>query len=161
MGVSACLLGQPVRYDGRHKKNLYITQTLGALFDFVAVCPEVEAGFTVPREAMQLEGESKAPRLMTIESRFDCTEKMQKFCRKKTKALEQENLAGFIFKSKSPSCGLRAVDIFNAQGLAHSKGQGLFARAFQENFLLLPVTDELALEDEASRHLFIKAVTRL
>lgn len=106
IGVSSCLLGEPVRYDGGHKHDHYITDILGNCFSLVPVCPEVGCGLPVPREAMRLEGDPEAPRLLTHQSRGDLTAPMLAFCAAKVKELEQEDLCGFIFKKNSPSCGL-------------------------------------------------------
>ena len=96
IGVSACLLGEKVRYDGGHKHDRYITDTLGRFFSFVPVCPEVECGLPVPREAMRLEGAPVHPRLVTVESRVDLTERMLEFCRKTVGELDRAELSGFI-----------------------------------------------------------------
>ena len=127
IGVSACLLGEKVRYDGGHKRDSYITDTLGKLFIFVGVCPEVECGMPTPREPMRLEGDPAAPRLMTKESRIDRTEQMLSYCREKVEELGKADLCGFIFKKSSPSSGLIEVKIHDAQGNWTGSGSGLFA----------------------------------
>src|SRR5512136_687892 len=104
IGVSACLLGEKVRYDGGHKHDRCITDTLGRVFSLIPVCPEVECGLPVPREVMRLEGAPAHPRLVTVESRLDLTERLLAFCREKMAELEGEALSGFILKSRSPSC---------------------------------------------------------
>src|SRR5512137_468608 len=96
LGVSSCLLGQKVRYDGGHKHDRYITDILGRFFRCVPVCPEEEAGMPVPREAMRLEGDPASPRLVTINTRIDKTEQMLSFSRWKVVELEREDLCGFI-----------------------------------------------------------------
>jgi uncharacterized protein YbgA (DUF1722 family)/uncharacterized protein YbbK (DUF523 family) len=157
IGVSACLLGEPVRYDGGHKHDRYITDTLGEFFSFVPVCPEVGAGLPVPREAMRLEGDPSAPRLVTGRSRVDLTERMLAFCASKVKELEGEGLSGFIFKKGSPSSGLFRVKVYN-KGAAVAKGSGLFAAALVRHFPRLPVEEEGRLNDPVIRENFIERV---
>jgi uncharacterized protein YbbK (DUF523 family) len=105
IGVSACLLGEKVRFDGGHKHNRYITQTLERFFEFVPVCPESECGLGIPREAMRLEGEVSRPRLVTNKTRIDHTDQMLSWAAGRLDALEKEDLCGFIFKKDSPSSG--------------------------------------------------------
>ena len=161
VGVSACLLGQPVRYDGGHKRDLYVMDTLGRYFDFVPVCPEVECGLGVPREAMRLVGDPDAPRLVTIKSGLDHTEKMQTWAAGRVAELAGENLCGFIFKAKSPSSGLTRVKVYNEKGSPAERGVGLFARAFVDRFPLIPVEDEGRLHDDKLRENFIDRIFTL
>jgi len=158
LGISACLLGESVRFDGGHKLDRFITDTLGKYVEFVPVCPEVECGLGVPREAMRLVGHPEAPRLMTVRTKVDLTERMVAFARKRVQELEQENLCGFIFKSKSPSSGMERVKVYSdpPQGSPVTRGVGLFARAFMEHFPLLPVEDEGRLHDPVLRENFIE-----
>jgi len=111
IGVSACLMGEKVRFDGQHKRDSYIVDTLSRWFELIPVCPEFELGLGVPRESMRLEGDPEAPRLITNKTRKDLTDSMQSWCRKRVTALEKENLCGFIFKSKSPSSGMEMPDV--------------------------------------------------
>ena len=127
LGISACLLGQAVRYDGGHKHDRFITETLGQYVDFVPVCPEVECGLGIPREAMRLVGEVEQPRLVTIRSRRDYTDQMLVWARQRVQELEREDLNGFIFKSDSPSSGMERVKVYNDKGMPLKKGIGLFA----------------------------------
>lgn len=157
VGVSACLLGEKVRYDGGHKHDRYITGTLGRFFTFVPVCPEVECGLSVPREAMRLEGDPAAPRLVTNRTRVDLTAQMLEFCHRRVLQLESENLCGFIFKKDSPSSGLHRVKVYN-QGVPAKSGRGLFADAFVKQFPLLPVEEEGRLADLPLRENFIERV---
>jgi uncharacterized protein YbgA (DUF1722 family)/uncharacterized protein YbbK (DUF523 family) len=158
VGVSSCLLGEKVRYDGGHKHDRYITDTLGSFFTFVPVCPEVESGMPTPREAMRLEGDPAAPRLMTRISRIDKTEQMLTFCDRKLAELEPENLCGFIFKKGSPSSGLYRVKVYDVKGMPAKSGSGLFANAFARHFPLLPVEEEGRLCDPDLRENFIERV---
>ena len=157
IGVSSCLLGERVRYDGGHKHNDYITDILGDYFSFVPVCPEVGCGLPIPREAMRLEGDPEAPRLLTRQSRIDLTAQMQTFCASKIKELEGEDLCGFIFKKDSPSSGLFRVKVYN-NGMAVKNGRGLFAAAMAKNFPLLPMEEEGRLNDAPLRENFIERV---
>ena len=162
IGISACLLGRKVRYDGRHKLDSYIDGILSPWFEFVPVCPELEAGFGVPREPMRLEGPLDNPSLVAIKTRKDLTAPMQDWCRKRVKELVRENLCGFILKSRSPSCGMERVKVYpSGGGMAESKGRGLFARAFMEHFPMLPVEEEGRLHDPALRENFIERVFTL
>lgn len=157
IGVSSCLLGEKVRYDGGHKLDHYITDTLGGFFTFVPVCPEVECGLPIPRESMRLEGDPDHPRLVTNKTRADKTEQMLEFCRRKVEALEGEDLCGFIFKSKSPSSGLFRVKVYS-EGVPSKSGSGLFAAAVVEHFPHLPVEEEGRLNDPDLRENFLERV---
>ena len=161
LGISTCLLGEPVRYDGGHKWDRFLTDTLGNYVDFVPVCPEVECGLTIPREAMHLVGDPANPRLVTVRSGVDHTERMLNWARRRVAELEQEDLCGFIFKSKSPSSGMERVKVYGPSGSAASTGVGLFARAFMEHFPLLPVEEEGRLHDPRLRENFIEAIFTL
>jgi uncharacterized protein YbgA (DUF1722 family)/uncharacterized protein YbbK (DUF523 family) len=161
IGVSACLLGQPVRFDGGHKHDRYLTNTLGEYLDFVPVCPEVESGFSIPRETLRLVGDPQNPRLVTSRTNIDHTDRMLGWAEKRVRELEAENLCGFIFKSDSPSSGLMRVKVYNAKGMAEKKGVGLFARAFTRHFPLLPVEEEGRLNDPVLRETFIEQIFTL
>ena len=158
VGVSACLLGERVRYDGGHKHDRYLTDTLGRFFNFVPVCPEVESGMTTPREAMRLEGDPAAPRLMTRISHIDKTEQMLSFCRSKVAELEKADLCGFIFKKDSPSSGLFRVKVYDDKGMPKKIGSGLFAAALAKQLPLLPMEEEGRLFDASLRENFIERV---
>lgn len=158
LGISACLLGQEVRFDGGHQLDRFITDTLGRYVEFVPVCPEVECGLGVPREAMRLVGDPALPRLVTVRTKIDHTERMLAWAQNRVSELAQEGLCGFIFKSKSPSSGMERVRVYNEQnqGSPVTKGVGLFARTFMEHFPLLPVEDEGRLHDPVLRENFIE-----
>lgn len=158
IGISSCLLGEKVRYDAGHKLDRYITETLGQYFDWVSVCPEVEYGLPVPREAMHLIGNPEAPRLVTIHTQIDHTEGMLSWAGKKLRLLEKEELCGFIFKSKSPSSGMSCVKVYNNSGMPIGKGKGIFAGAFIKRFPLIPVIDDGRLHDPVLRENFIERV---
>lgn len=159
VGVSSCLLGESVRYDGGHKHDHYITDTLGRFFDLVGVCPEKESGLPVPREAMHLVGDPANPRLVTIRSGQDLTEQMQSFCQHRLTALAQADLCGFIFKKNSPSSGLFRVKVYNEKGgMPSTNGRGLFAAALTGRFPLLPVEEEGRLYDPVLRENFLERI---
>ena len=157
LGVSSCLLGEHVRYDGGHKLDRYITDVLGRYFSFVPVCPEVGCGMPTPREAMRLEGDPASPRLVTGRTHVDKTEQMLAFCRTRVRELEAEDLCGFIFKKGSPSSGLYRVKVY-ADGMPARSGSGLFAAAVARHFPLLPVEEEGRLNDPDVRENFIERV---
>jgi uncharacterized protein YbbK (DUF523 family) len=158
VGVSACLLGENVRYDGGHKHDSNVTDTLGRFFLFVPVCPEVECGMSIPREPMRLEGDPAKPRLMTVDGRIDKTKEMTSFCRARVAEMGKEALRGFIFKARSPSCGLSGVSV-HSNGLPAGIGRGLFAAALVERLPCLPVVEESGLNDPGAREKFIVLVS--
>ena len=161
IGISACLLGQHVRFDGGHKHDRYLTDTLGQYLEFVPVCPEVESGFPIPRETFRLAGDPENPRLVTSRSHIDHTDRMNAWAKKRVRELESENLCGFIFKSDSPSSGLMRVKVYNPKGMPEKKGVGLFARAFVQHFPLLPVEEEGRMNDPELRETFIEQIFTL
>jgi len=161
LGISSCLLGQAVRYDGGHKLDTYLRDTLGRYLEYVPVCPEVECGLGVPREAMRLVADALGPRLVTIRSGIDHTEKMLAWARSRVAALEKEELCGFIFKSGSPSSGMERVKVYGPKGIPVKNGVGLFAGVFMQHFPLLPVEDEGRLNDPSLRENFIESIFAL
>ena len=161
IGISSCLLGEKVRFDGGHKLDRYLTQTLGAFVEYVSVCPEVECGFPIPREALRLVGDPEAPRLVTSRTREDHTERMVRWAEKRVVELEKEGLCGYVFKSKSPSSGMARVKIYDHNGVPSNRGVGIFAMKFMEHFPLLPVEEEGRLQDPGLRENFIERVFAL
>jgi uncharacterized protein YbgA (DUF1722 family)/uncharacterized protein YbbK (DUF523 family) len=161
LGISSCLLGNNVRYDGGHKLDHFITDTLGQYMQFVPVCPEAECGLPIPREAMRLTGEIDRPRLVTVRSGIDHTERMQSWAKKRLQELEGEQLCGFIFKKDSPSSGMMRVKVYNAGGMPEKKGVGLFARAFMAHFPRIPTEEEGRLHDPQLRENFIERIFAL
>ena len=158
LGISTCLLGENVRYDGGHKLDRFLTETLGQYVDYVPVCPEVECGLPVPRESMHLEGDTDAPRLVTSRTKQDMTERMVQWAQRRVGELEKESLMGFIFKSDSPSSGMERVRVYSEKGMPVKKGVGVFARAFMDHFPLLPVEEEGRLHDPRLRESFIERI---
>lgn len=161
LGVSSCLLGEKVRFDGGHKHDRFLTQTLGRYVDYVPVCPEVEMGLPTPRETLRLVGEPDAQRLVFSKSGEDITERMKSWAHKRVVELEKENLCGFIFKAKSPSSGMQRVKLYDKNGSPNSRGVGLFAQAFMEHFPLLPVEEDGRLNDPRLRENFIEIIFTL
>ena len=161
LGVSTCLLGQDVRYDGGHKLDRFIRDTLGQYVDYVPVCPEVECGLGVPREAMRLVGEPSAPRLVTIRSGRDLTDQMLRWAEKRLAELAGEGLCGFIFKSNSPSSGMERVKVYTDKGMPNKTGRGIFAGLFMDRFPLIPAEDEGRLHDPRLRENFIERIFTL
>lgn len=158
LGISACLLGRPVRYDGGHKLDRLLRDGFGPYVEWVPVCPEVECGLPVPREAMRLIGLSGPPRLVTVRSGIDHTDRMRDWSAKRIAKLAALDLDGFIFKSRSPSSAMRDAKRYSAAGVPSAKGPGLFAAAFMERFPMIPVEDEGRLNDEGIRENFIERV---
>ena len=158
VGISACLLGQEVRYDGGHKRDRYITDTLGQFFEWVPVCPEVELGLGTPRETLRLEGNSTAPRLVFAKGREDITEGMQAWAQDRLNGLAGRDLSGYILKSDSPSCGMERVRVYRPSGIPGKDGVGIFARALMDRFPLLPVEEERRLHDLPLRENFVERV---
>jgi uncharacterized protein YbgA (DUF1722 family)/uncharacterized protein YbbK (DUF523 family) len=161
LGISSCLLGNNVRWNGGHKRERYLTDTLGQFVEWVPVCPEVEIGLGIPRETLRLVGTAEDPRLVTTKTRIDHTDAMQRWARQRLKALESEDLCGFIFKSDSPSSGMIRVKVYNDKGMPEKKGVGIFARAFIAHFPLVPVEEEGRLNDPLIRETFIEQVFTL
>lgn len=161
LGISACLLGENVRYDGGHKLDRFLRDTLGRYVDYVPVCPEAECGMGIPREAMRLEGNPDAPRLVTRSTRIDKTEMMVSWAKKRIARLASEDLCGFIFKSDSPSSGMERVKVYDEKGRPAKTGVGIFARMFMDAFPLLPVEEEGRLHDPQLRENFIERIFAL
>ena len=158
IGISSCLLGEKVRYDGGHRLDRYITDTLGHYFEWFPVCPEVEYGLPVPRESMHLIGDTASPRLVTVRTGVDHTEGMKKWAEDKLRQLEKEDLCGFIFKSKSPSSGIGGIKVYTSSGMPNNKGTGIFGGAFMHYFPLIPVIDDGRLHNPNLRENFIEQV---
>ncbi len=161
LGISSCLLGEPVRYDGGNRLDRFLVETLGQYVEYIPVCPEVECGLSVPREPMRLEGNPNSPRLVTSRTRQDLTDRMVQWSRRRVIELESEDLWGFIFKSNSPRSGMEHIRVYNQKGRAVKKGVGMFARIFMERFALLPVEDEGCLHDPNLRENFIERIFTL
>ena len=158
IGISSCLLGEQVRYDGGHKHDRFLTDVLGPYVEWVPVCPELEVGMGIPREAVRLVGPPSAPRMVGIDSGKDWTEKMLAYSRRRVEQIGKLNLSGYILKSKSPSCGMERVKLYNPKGMATKDGVGLFAEVLIKGHPLIPVEEEGRLNDPHLRDNFIVRV---
>jgi uncharacterized protein YbgA (DUF1722 family)/uncharacterized protein YbbK (DUF523 family) len=158
LGISACLLGEPVRYDGGHKRDPYLVEALGRYVEWVPVCPEVELGLGTPRETLRLVRIGQDIRMVMPKSGQDHTEGMRAFERKRARELEEEDLCGYILKKDSPSCGMERVRLFDAHGVPAKSGRGLFAEALLQHFPNLPVEEEGRLSDARLRENFLERV---
>jgi uncharacterized protein YbgA (DUF1722 family)/uncharacterized protein YbbK (DUF523 family) len=159
VGISSCLLGNEVRYDGQHKLDRFLRDELGKYVEWYPLCPEVECGLPIPRESMRLVGDDpESPRLLTVRTKRDITPQMEKYTFKRLEKLDKEDLRGFIFKSKSPTSGMRGVKIYTEAGIPSRSGSGIFAREFMKRFPNLPVEDEGRLHDAGIRENFIETL---
>ncbi len=157
IGISSCLLGQKVRFDGNHTQDHFISSTLGEVFDFVPVCPEVGIGMGVPRPTIRLVGPADAPRAIGVkDTSIDVTDKLVQYGKRTASKLG--DLSGYIFKSKSPSCGMERVKLFNGTGSSSKQGVGLYAREIMRAHPLLPVEEEGRLGDPLLRDNFLECV---
>ena len=158
LGVSACLLGESVRYDGGHKRDAFLTDVLGPHVEWVAVCPEVELGLGVPRPTLRLTGRPAAPRLVEDASGEDLTFRMRQYAETRVGELERLALDGYVLKRASPSCGLFRVPVYREPGARGTAGRGLFAAVLVDRLPMLPVEEEGRLTDPALRERFIERV---
>ncbi len=156
VGISACLLGQEVRFDGGHKRDSLLIDELGKYVEWVPVCPEVEVGMETPREPLRLVRDGHTTRMLSTHTRIDYTDRMNRWARQRVAALAREDLDGYVLKSKSPSCGMLGVNIFNHSGQMSSDGQGLFAAVLLETCPMLPVEEEGRLHDSQLRQFFLE-----
>ena len=158
LGISACLLGQRVRYDGGHKRDDFLTDLFGKFVQWVPICPEVEVGMGVPRETVRLVGAHAEPRMIAEKSGKDWTAAMNRFAAKRLREINAMELSGYILKKGSPSCGMERVRIYNSKGMPEQRGRGLFATAIMRHQPLLPVEEEGRLNDLTLRENFIERV---
>jgi uncharacterized protein YbgA (DUF1722 family)/uncharacterized protein YbbK (DUF523 family) len=156
LGVSSCLLGEQVRFDGGHKHDRFLTDVLGRYVEWVPVCPELEVGMGVPRESVRLEGDPDAPRMVGVRTGTDHTAAMRRFAAARVRQLAGLDLHGYVFKKGSPSCGMERVKLYGARGMPSRRGRGLFAAAFMQALPLLPVEEEGRLHDPILRENFIE-----
>ena len=155
LGISACLLGQNVWYNGRHKLSKYLRDNFGRYVEWLPVCPETECGLGVPREKLHLTGSSESPRLLTKSHRRDVTQKLNRWTESWLKHHHQAGLHGFIVKSRSPTCGFHGVQI---KGDTSSQTLGLFSRNLHRFFKHLPIEEEKGLEHPETRENFIQRI---
>ncbi len=158
IGISHCLLGAPVRFDGGHKHWSWCTETLTQYFSFQPICPEVESGMSIPREPIrQVERSDGIQLVATKNITHDFTEQLSRYSKNKVESLSE--LSGFIFMKNSPTCGLERVKVYSeATQMPQKKGIGIFARYFSEKYPLIPVEDSGRLQDAAIRENFIARV---
>ncbi|MBN2723264.1 MAG: DUF523 and DUF1722 domain-containing protein [Deltaproteobacteria bacterium] len=157
VGVSSCLLGEKVRYDGGHKHDKYLTDNLGKYFEWVSMCPERVLG--VPRESMHLVVNSSGEVILsTVKTGKNMTQIVKSTVEKLIEESVGSDLCGFIFKKKSPSCGMERVKIYNENGFSNSTGSGLFAQEFIQTFPFMPVEEEGRLNDPEIRINFLTRV---
>jgi uncharacterized protein YbbK (DUF523 family) len=158
VGISACLLGDKVRYDGRDKRNAFLVDVLGRRVDWVRVCPEIEVGMGTPRETLRLVRENGDVRMKTTETALDYTDVMERWARRRVEELAREDLSGYVLKKNSPSCGLEHVSIYDSSGRQVAQGRGLFAQAIVRRFPGLPIEDEGRLSIPDIREAFVHRV---
>jgi uncharacterized protein YbgA (DUF1722 family)/uncharacterized protein YbbK (DUF523 family) len=158
VGISSCLLGEEVRFDGGHKRDSLLTDTFGLFVEWVPVCPEVECGFGTPRESMRLTRQGTSVRLVTNKSGRDVTDQLDHYALQRVKALDDERLSGYVLKTDSPSCGLEGVKVYGAHAMPARTGRGLFAARLVERFPHLPVEEEGRLSDPRLRDNFAERV---
>lgn len=158
IGVSACLLGAEVRFDGGHKRNDFLTGILGRFVEFVPVCPEFELGLGVPRESLRLVRDGGEIRMVGAKSGADHAAAMNEFAARRAHALEREELSGYVLKKDSPSCGMERVRVYGPGGMPARDGRGLFAAALMARYPNLPVEEEGRLSDPRLRENFVERV---
>ena len=155
IGISSCLMGDKVRFNGDHKHDRYITGILGQYFSFVPVCPELEIGMGVPRESVRLIGTTDVPRMIGDISGKDWTGRMNKYSRKRVRQQDLQGLSGYLFKKDSPSCGMERVKLYSGKGAPSKQAVGLFAGALVARYPVLPIEEEGRLNDPRLRENFI------
>lgn len=158
VGVSSCLSGEEVRYNGGHTLDRYLVGTLGCFVEWTPVCPEVEMGLPLPRETLRLVGDPEAPRLMAPKSGRDYTEQMQAWAQGRAEELAAARLHGFVFKKNSPSSGLFRVRVYADSDMPRRVGTGMFPRGITKRFPLLPVEEEGRLHDMGLWEYFIERI---
>jgi len=157
VGVSSCLLGQEVRFDGGHKRDSYITGTLSDYFDFVPFCPEAGVGLGIPRQPIRLVRQGEQIRAVgTRTPELDPTDDLAAFARRTMHQLG--DISGYILKNASPSCGMERVKVYNEKGMPERIGVGIYAGVLLESLPLLPVEEEGRLGDAVLRENFVERV---
>jgi len=159
--ISSCLLGEPVRYDGGHKRDGFLVETLGRFVEWIPICPEVDCGLPTPREAMRLVGGRGSPRLVSHDSGIDHTDRMLRWSRLRLEELAALDLCGYICKEDSPSSGMARVRVYKTSGVPARTGAGIFTKAFMDRFPLIPVEEEGRLRDPVLREMFLEKVFTL
>lgn len=158
IGISSCLLGQNVRWDGGHKRDPFLVETLGRFVEWVPVCPEVEMGLGIPRDTLRLERRAGGVRLIMTATGVDHTEGLRKWAEQRLRSLQRLDLSGYVLKKDSPSCGLERVRVYPESGTPTRNGRGLFAQALVDHSPLLPIEEEGRLNDMRLRESFVERV---
>ena len=158
IGISSCLLGEGVRFDGGHKRDVYLTETFGRFVEWVPVCPEVECGLGTPRESMRLMTSMDGVRLLTGRTGIDHTDRMVRYSERRVGELASEELCGYVLKKDSPSCGLHRVKVYGTHRVPTKSGRGIFAGRLVDRFPSLPVEEEGRLSDPRLRENFVERV---
>lgn len=158
IGISSCLLGEEVRFDGGHKRDAFLTGTFGPFVEWVPVCPEVECGLGTPRESMRLVSVDGRVRMLTGKTAVDHTDRMAQYADRRVEQLASDDLCGYVLKKDSPSCGMERVKIHGAGSVAVKSGRGIFASALLARFPSLPVEEEGRLSDPRLRDNFVERV---
>jgi len=159
VGISSCLLGSCVRYDGGHKRNESLLETLGSLVEWVPVCPEVDIGLGTPRPPIRLERDGEESiRLVMPETGEDLTDRMTRYATERTETLRAMGISGYVLKSRSPSCGMEGVPVHETNGEGSAADVGVFAAVLRKRMPHLPVEDEERLIDPDVRNDFIARI---
>jgi uncharacterized protein YbgA (DUF1722 family)/uncharacterized protein YbbK (DUF523 family) len=158
LGISSCLLGEEVRFDGGHKRDPFLTDIMGPHVEWVRLCPEVGVGMGTPRETLRLVREGGRVRMVTTRTARDYTDEMTAWSRREVEALAAADLSGYVLKKDSPSCGMERVKVYSQQGMPARDGRGLFAETLLARFPNLPVEEEGRLSDARLRENFIERV---
>ena len=158
IGISSCLLGQHVRFDGGHKRDAFLVDTFGTFVEWVPVCPEVELGLGTPRESLRLIRRGADVRMVNTRSGRDISDQMRAWAQARADSLAADELAGYVLKKDSPSCGMERVKVYAESGMADKGGRGLFAEALMARFPRLPVEEEGRLSDPRLRDNFVERV---
>lgn len=158
LGVSSCLLGEKCRYDGGHKKDKFLVDELGDYFEFIPFCPETEV-FGTPREPIRLVLEDGNVQVKRVKGGVDVTKRLQEVSSSMAWGIQKDELCGFVLKSKSPTCGLERVKVYEPDGMPlESDGVGLFAKELQKRFPLLPIEEEGRLGDAWLKENFLMQI---
>ena len=156
VGISTCLLGEKVRYDGKHKRADDIINAFAPYVDWVSLCPEVGSGMSIPRETIRLVGDKHSQQLITSYTCINHTKAMNDWIENQIQLLEKEHLSAYILKSGSPSCGLSQIKIYDEHAKVVDRGQGLFAQALTKRWPQLPVAEEIELQSPEKRGIFLQ-----
>jgi len=161
IGISACLLGEEVRFDGGHKRDSFLTEILGPHVQWVPVCPEVEVGMGTPREPVRLFRSGSELRMVTVHTGHDYTEAMNRWAEERVRQLDREDLCGYVLKKDSPSCGMEGVKVYGRSDVPERAGRGLFAQVLMTHMPWLPVEEEARLTDPRLRENFLERIFAL